>query len=214
MFNFDSFTKDPNLPKKILIGSLLTLTGIGMIPVLGWTMEIIRRNVREEAPIWPEWENLGALTLEGIKGLGLVTLWLLPVILPIIGLSIAGVFLPEFFAAEDDAMMTIILLNFCAVGWMLVYGIPVAILSVPAFGILATDSFKQALNPLNAWRILKANVGGFLLAWALGTGTSIVLGSLGSLLCLVGTFPAFVLTYGLMGQYYGVAYRDALEKTT
>mgnify|MGYP001177789216 CR=1 FL=1 len=214
MLTFTSLTQDPNLPKKLLIGSLLALTGFGMIPILGWTLEIIRRNAQEQELIWPEWENLGALALQGIKALTLVTIWLLPVILPVLGLSIVGVFLPEYFAAEDDAVMAIILLNFCMVGWAFVYGLPVAFLSVPAFGILATNSFREALNPLNTWRVLKANPGGFLLAWTLATGTSLVLGTLGSFLCLIGTFPAFVITYGLMGQYYGMAYREALDRLT
>jgi hypothetical protein len=142
----------------------------------------------------------------------LILIWSLPVAVPIIGASLAGIFLPGYFASEDDAVLAIILLNFCVIGLTFIYIIPLGFLSIPALGLLATDTFKKALNPLNAWRIFKANFGGFFLAWGLGTVTSMVLGMFGTLLCLIGTFPAFVVTYGLMGQYFGFAYRDALEK--
>jgi hypothetical protein len=214
MLNFDSLTKDPNLLKKLLIGSLFALTGFGMLPVLGWSLEALRRNLRETAPALPEWDNLGAYTLDGLKATGLYLIWFLPVILPILGLATAAIFLPQYFASEEDAVTALVILNFCLVGWGLVYGLLMGFLSIPALGLLAHESFQYALNPLNAWRILKANPGGFLLAWGLTTATSLLLSSLGMFLCFVGTYPAFVLTYGLMGQYYGFAYREALEKLT
>ena len=43
MFNFDAFTNDSEIAKKLLIGSLLVLTGIGLLAVLGWMIEIMRR---------------------------------------------------------------------------------------------------------------------------------------------------------------------------
>ncbi len=214
MLNFDSLTKDSDLVKKLLIGSLLALTGIGMIPILGWTLEALRRNVRETSPVLPDWDDIGKYTLDGLKAIGFFILWFLPVILPIMALAVAGIFIPEYFSSEEDAVAVLVILNFCLVGWAMVYSLLVGLLSVPALGLLAEESFSKALNPLNAWRLLKANPGGFLLAFGLTIVTSMVLSSLGTLVCFVGTFPAFVLTYGLMGQFYGFAYREALEKLT
>lgn len=214
MLNFDSLTKDSDLPKKLLIGSLLALTVVGMLPILGWALEALRRNVRETAPVLPEWDDFGKYTLEGLKGLGLFIIWFLPVILPIIGLALAGILMPQYFASEEDAVAALVILNFCLFGWGMVYSLLMGVLSIPALGVLAHESFKEALNPLNAWRIFKANPGGFLLAWIAFVVASMLLSSLGTLLCFVGTFPAFVLTYGLMGQFYGFAYREALDKLT
>ncbi len=214
MLNFDSLTKDPDLLKKLLIGSLLALTGIGMIPILGWSLEALRRNLHEMSPVLPEWDDFGKYTVDGLKGIGLFLIWFLPVILPIMGLALAGIFMPQYFASEEDAVAVLIMLNFCLFGWGMVYTLPMGVLSIPAMGLLAHESFKKALNPVHAWRIFKANPGGFLMAWLIFVVTSMLLSSAGTLLCFVGTFPAFVLTYGLMGQYYGIAYREALEKLT
>lgn len=214
MLNFDSLTKDSDLLKKLLIGSVLSLTVVGMIPLFGWSLEALRRNVRETAPVLPEWDDFGKYTLEGLKGIGFFILWFLPVVLPIMALALAGIFMPQYFASEEDAVAALIVLNFCLVGWAMVYMLPMGLLSIPALGILAHESFKEALNPLNAWRLLKANPGGFIMAWIIFVVTSMLLSSAGTLLCFVGTFPAFVLTYGLMGQYYGFAYREALDKLT
>lgn len=96
----------------------------------------------------------------------------------------------------------------------MLYSLPMGILSIPAMGVLAQESFKKALNPAYALRIFRANPSGFLLAWVFGTLTSMLLSGFGMMLCLIGTFPAYVLTYGLMGQYYGIAYRDAADKLT
>ncbi|HNB54233.1 MAG TPA: DUF4013 domain-containing protein [Anaerolineales bacterium] len=214
MLNFDFLTKDSDLLKKLLIGSLLALTVIGMIPIMGWALEAIRRNMRETSPVLPDWDDFGKYTLDGLKGLGFFFLWFLPVILPVIGFAVAAIFMPEFFASENDAAAALAIINLCLGVWAMVYSLPMGILAVPALGMLAQDSFKEALNPVNVWKVFKAHPSGFLMAWVFGILASMILSGMGTLLCLIGTYPAFVLTYGLMGQFYGIAYREALEKLT
>jgi hypothetical protein len=43
----------------------------------------------------------------------------------------------------------------------------------------------------------------------LGAAVNSLMGSIGAILCLIGIYPAMVVSYALQGQFFGKAYRDA-----
>lgn len=214
MVNFDVFTKDPDIAKKLLIGSLLVLSGIGMIAVMGWMLAIMRQVQRGDEPTLPPFEDFGNLFVDGLKLLGIGVVWSLPVAVFVVLMTIAGIAAPSFMNNADDAAMLLIILNLCIVGLVFAFLVPVFILFVPAAGHLAeTGELKEALDPRRALATFRTNPGGFLLAMLLGSAVNSLLGSIGAVLCLIGVYPAFVVSYALQGQFYGNAYRDARQKS-
>ena len=213
MLNLDVITKDPDIGKKLLIGSLLALTGIGIIALLGWMLEIMRKIQRGEEPTLPAFDDIGTLFIDGLKVTAIGVVWSLPVAIVVVALTVVSIGATTFFNNPDDAAMLIVVMNLCIVGLVFIFLIPMFALFVPAAGLLAeTGNLKEALNPKNAIAIFRTNPGGFLLAMLLGTAVNSLLGSIGSLLCLIGIYPALTLSYALQGQFFGNAYRDAKSK--
>jgi len=213
MLNFDIFSKDPDIVKKLLIGSVLAMTGIGFIPLAGWRLEHIRRSIEEDNPLLPDWDDFGKFITDGLKMIGFNLVWYLPIILLVILVSVAVVFASFSFASEDDMVLFIVATNFCVVGAALVYTIPAVLLSMPAYGTLATTgSVKEALNVKKAFQLFKQNTSGFLIAGLLSYFVLSILGSIGTILCLVGIYPAYVVGYGLTAQLYGRAYKEGVLK--
>jgi hypothetical protein len=215
MVNLDVFTKDADIGKKLLIGSLLVLTGFGIIAILGWMMEIIRKVQRGEEPALPEFDDIGTLFMDGLKLMAVGVVWSLPVAILVVVLTTVGIGSASFFNNADDAAMLLVIINLCVVGLVFAYLVPVFVLFVPAAGLLAENGdLKEALDPRNAIAIFRTNPGGFLLAMLLGTAVNSVMGSIGAILCLIGIYPAMVVSYALQGQFYGNAYRDAKKNKT
>jgi hypothetical protein len=210
MFNIDVITKDPDIAKKLLIGSLLVLSGIGIFALLGWMMEIVREVQRGEEPALPPFDDIGTLFIDGLKLSAIGVVWSLPVALIVVVVVVLGIGSTSFFNNSDDAAMALIILNFCVVGLVFIYMIPLFALFAPATGLLAeTGDLKQALDPRKALAIFRTNPGGFLLAMLLGAAVNSLMGSIGAILCLIGIYPAMVVSYALQGQFFGKAYRDA-----
>jgi len=209
MLNLDAFTKDSDIVRKLLIGGLLAMTGIGMLAILGWMLEIMRRAQRQDTSL-PAFDDIGGYFMDGLRASAVALIWSLPLIVIVTGMSLFSAAAPGLFTSEDDAAIVIIILTFCIVGLIFISLIPMLVLLVPAMGTLAeTGSVREAISIGRAFRIFKANPVGFILAGLLGSVLNSVLASVGAILCLVGVFPAAVISYGLQGQLYGNAYREA-----
>jgi hypothetical protein len=213
MLNYNSFTRDPEIYKKLLIGSLLVLVGVGFIPLAGWRLEHIRRNIREEDPFLPEWDDFGKYIMDGLKLLAFNLIWYSPIVLLVIVVAVAVIVISGRVASEEDLAIAIVVLNFCSIGLTFIYILPALLLSIPAYGILAeSGSVSEAINPKNAYRILRGDIGGFLVAGLIAALATSILTSLGTLLCFIGVYPAYAVSYGISGQLYGKAFKQAKEK--
>lgn len=198
--------QDEEWIKKILIGAVLVLTGIGMIPVLGWMMEIIRRSKDGDYSL-PEWADFGTLFMDGLKAMAIGLIWSIPAAV-IGGCITAGVYL-----SDTSGDVTPIL------GWILVavsgclalpYSLGMLVLAAPMIGILAdTGEFGQALNPANSFKLFRNNIGGYLITLVVQMFGFPILSSIGSIACMVGAFPAMAYGYSILGNLYGQAYAAA-----
>lgn len=210
MFNFDVFTKDPDIAKKLLIGSLLALTGVGLLAIMGWMLEIMRQVHAGKEPALPDFENIGGYFVDGLKVTAVGVIWSLPLVIIVTVFAMLATLAPAMFASGDDAALVIMLSTFCIVGLTFVLVIPLLVLLIPAMGRLAeTDSIREAINVKAVFRLIRANPGGFLVAGLLGTLVNSLLGSIGMMLCLIGFYPATVVSYAIQGQLFGKAYADA-----
>lgn len=213
---FTYFKEDEEWVNKFLIGSILFLTIIGSIPAMGWLIEIMRRKLHDENAKLPDWADFGKYTIDGLKMILLGLVWTSPLIL----LSclqfalISGVII--FFAGsemDDQSYFALIqginLLSLCSYPIIFIYSLGVGILYYPAYGIFAeTNSLQQAIDPRNAFRALRANLGDYIVIIAIGYGIGF-LAPLGLLLCIVGIFPLYIYFYTILGDLAAAAYNRA-----
>jgi hypothetical protein len=199
--------QDEEWLKKIAIGAVLVLTGIGMIPVLGWMMEIVRRSKDGDYSL-PDWADFGTLFVDGLKAMAVGLIWAIPGI--VIGGCIGG---GVAMIGQDsgDAMVfggyALTILSSCVA---LPYYLALLLLMPPMIGVLSdTGNFGEALNPANSFKLFRNNIGGYLIALVVQMFGFPILTSIGAIACGVGMFPAAAYGYTIIGNLYGQAYAAA-----
>ncbi len=207
---FTFVTKDEDWIKKMVIAAVLVLTGIGIIPVLGWSVAITRRTITGETDGLPEWSDFGALVVDGLKYIGVAFIWMLPYLIVAACFSVIAAMAAGQMASRYDADTTTLIINLCLSLISLPYIIIFTILLPALQGQVATaDSFGEMVNPAAAFKLVRANPGGYLLAWLVGGLAMSVLSFVGTLVCLVGFYPAAAYGYAITGNLAGQAYREA-----
>jgi len=211
---FTFFTKDPDWLKKLAIGGVLALTGIGGIALFGWLAEVSRRVAHQEEDLLPEWDQIGDYFLNGLKFIGVTLIWSSPVIVLTIIFSIipAGVMIA---APESDQGIAIALISIfmaCFWGFFMLYILAVNFL-VPALWVPVAEGvpFSELLSPRKAWDIFRANAGGFIVVVLISSLVGSLLSMLGTLLCLIGVFLTAVAAQLIYAHLIGQATRQARE---
>jgi len=199
--------QDDEWLKKIVIGAVLVLTGIGMIPVLGWMMEIIRRAKDGDYSL-PEWADFGTLFMDGLKAMAIGIIWAIPG--AVIGGCIAGGSILGSDASNDVMIYAgwgLMIISSCIA---LPYFLGMLVLTAPMLGILAdTGEFGQALNPANSFKLFRNNIGGYLITLVVQMFGFPILTSIGGIACGVGALAAAAYGYAILGNLYGQAYAAA-----
>jgi hypothetical protein len=199
--------QDEEWLKKIAIGAVLVLTGIGMIPVLGWMMEIIRRSKDGDYSL-PEWADFGTLFVDGLKAMAVALIWAIPG--AVIGGCIGGG-VALYSGGSSDAMeivgLGLTILSSCIA---LPYYLALGLLMPPMIGVLSdTGDFGQALNPANSFKLFRNNIGGYLIVLVIQMFGFPILTSIGAIACGVGALAAAAYGYAIIGNLYGQAYAAA-----
>jgi hypothetical protein len=229
---------------KFLIGSLITIAGfvIPLIPIVilyGYTMQIMRHIIVEQGePVLPEWNDWGKLLLDGLKLLGVVLVYMLPLML-LFFVGFAFLFLPlglgapliggiEEGGGETAGPILTLLIVITVLGAVVIFGL-LTIISI-ALGVVmpavighvvATDEFGAAFRVREWWSIFRTNLAGFLIAYAVIIGLSIAL-NIGFtvisftviLVCLLPIIigPITMYIMAIYGAVFGQAYRDGVQK--
>jgi hypothetical protein len=212
---FTYFKRDEQWVNKFLIGSLLLLTIIGIFPVMGWLLEIIRRvSEDDECDTLPEWENFGAYALAGLKLYGVALIWSIPILilaLPLSLFSLAPVFIsPDNEEAFASMLMLMSMANLCVAPITMILSLGMQLITYPMYGILATTgSFLEALNPVNAFKVMRANPLYYVILILITFGLGYLI--LPAYLLCITIFPAMIYLYTILGNLTGQAYKRALE---
>lgn len=83
---------DPDWIKKVLMGSLFTLLTallVGTVFLAGYFSRLIQRSARGERYPLPDWDDLGGLFASGVRAVGVYSVHLLAVALPLFGVGLA-----------------------------------------------------------------------------------------------------------------------------
>jgi hypothetical protein len=178
---------------KLLIGSAITLAlyipilGIAAIIALaGYFAQIMRQVIlQEEDPELPEWKDWGLLFQDGVKVAGATLIYLLPGSLCMLAgymlfmvLDFALAFSSANIHPGTTSIPPALIGNtvgmFIGLGmvWLgLLIMLVGSVFLPPALGnLIAKDKFSAAFRIQEWWPVLKANLGGFLLAIALVLG--------------------------------------------
>jgi hypothetical protein len=202
-------------------------------------MQIMRHIIVEKGkPFLPKWDDWGALFVDGAKLLGVVLVYMLPIIvlmmigffimfiLPMLGIPVAvigGEENPEAAGAIMGVLSIVSMIAFFVIfGVSMIFGLAIGLVMPAAMGhVAATNDFGAAFRLKEWWAIFKANVAGFLLAYLIVFAVSMVLNSIlmflycTIILCCIVPFlsaPIMLYTTIISGALFGEAYREGVEK--
>lgn len=206
------FEDDKWLKKFIIGGLILLVTGllfwsvialfIGGALILGYMVEIVR-NVRKNAPEpLPEWDDLGGKFVTGIKLMGILFIWSLPLII----LEAPSSLLSWAFDS-NNVLVGLLLAGFACLAFL--YAI-FLMLATPTLTIrlAETDDFSSGFEFGEIWDFTRDNIGDILIAVVLVFIVYIVSIFAGLIVCGVGVaFTMFYVTL-VQGHIYGQIGRE------
>jgi len=226
--------KDAEARKFFLIGCVVALAGF-VVPVLpylvlfGYAMRIAKQIFNGEAPHMVAWEDGEDLFKEGAKIFGVRLIYSLPIFLFSLPLLLAGITLPIVLervnGAQADTVMFVFLL-IMLVSLLLLIPISVIIFAIIPAAEMHTASkneFAAGFRFQEWWLIFRANLNGFLAAFAIYILASIALGFVLQLIlttlilsCLLPVLLPAVTTYLTLIMYTAAAqaYQAGKEKLT
>ncbi|NOZ07183.1 MAG: DUF4013 domain-containing protein [Chloroflexi bacterium] len=180
--------QDEKWKQKLSVAGLISIVGL-IIPVIpgiffiGYCAQIMKRIILENGePYLPEWDDWSQLFHDGWKlfaagfvymlpvGLILIAgyaLMMIPMILAILQSGGGDSFEQAMISAQFTGMMGGFVLMSVAMLVMLVVGL---LYPVAAGHVVAKDRFAAAFHIREWWPIFRANLGGFLISYALVLG--------------------------------------------
>jgi len=222
--------EDPKWGTKYLIGGLLVIASV-IIPIipllllLGYAARIIRRITNEDGqPALPEWNNWGDLLVDGLRLFGLYVIYLLPGILLLVFGYLA--MLVPAISGRFDTGSPVAPLGAMLVMWFIM-GLGTLLFLAASFFLgpaavhtVAKSRFAAGFEFSAWWKVLRANLSGFVLTFALATGLSQLAAGAASI-SLLTVFLIFLVPFIAIAAwlYTGVvtaaltaaAYRDGME---
>ncbi len=199
--------EDPRWINKVLIGGLFYLLAfliVGIFFIFGYLARLARNVIAGVVHPLPEWDDLGEYFAEGLRLVGVVLLWMLPVF------ALVAVFIiPSIVASQMDneALRNI---SGCMTGamWCLVFPLSLAITIFLPAALLFTvveRRFGAAFEFGRIWAFIKANIGDYLLAIVIYFVARFLAGFGIVLLCIGVIFTAFwallITTYAFAQVY-------------
>ncbi len=152
---FTFLFQDKTWARKLILVSLLTGTLVGATPVLGWTIETVRRVAHGEEPPLPELKDWKRFWSLGGKFALANALWLLPLLFAV--LLLYGVPALLLGRLSDTAILWAFGLTLlCVLAFLFVYSLLYLFFLPPMMAALAQDaSAWQTANPFFLSKIVR-----------------------------------------------------------
>ncbi|MGQ9555811.1 MAG: DUF4013 domain-containing protein [Anaerolineae bacterium] len=207
--SFSYMFKDKDWLMKIILGGVFILLSailVGIPFVLGYILEVVRNVAAGRDEELPAWDNLGDKFVQGLMLLVVlliisIPLWLFSCVM--------GVFNGIAASSSSDALQTLAALV-SVLMWLLnvLYGLIFAIF-MPAFMIryAMTRDFGATLKIGEAWKVIKANFGNYILIIIIAWVAQVV-ASFGVIACVIGVFLTYFWAYLVQGHLLGQYYRN------
>jgi len=207
---FQYVFNDPEWVQKILIGGLFYLAGvviIGWFFILGYMAQTVRNVIAGMERPLPEWQDLGEFFNEGLRLVGVVLVYILPMIalvfLIVIPVGILDSIDNEGLNALGSTFAGCISCLFVPFALAVWFFMPASLL----FAVVERR-FGAAFEFGRIWPFIKQNIGNYLLAIVVNI-IGRFLAQFGVLLLCVGVFFtafwAFLISAHAFGQVYRLA---------
>jgi hypothetical protein len=197
---------------KLLIGAAILALGtvlswMLLIPLIlayillgGYGVEIVRQVMRGELDKLPEWDDWGALLRDGLMVLIITVVYALPLIIVSICLGIpAGI-----FAEDAQALSSLFSLTLGCFSFLYAIAMSIALPAAVAF-YAAEDDLGAAFRFGEVFALVRDNVATYLITFVL-TWVANFIGSLGSVVCVIGALVTVPYSFMVIGHLYGQAY--------
>ena len=220
---------DERWQSKALIGGLLGLFGFIILPLLlplwGYGVRLLRQTVKGEEPFLPEWDDWGQLFGDGLRMIVIGIVYTLPGLL-LMCVAFGAWFISFVPAAAADqagaeglaigAFVLTYALGYVLLGVAGLVTLPLAFLAVVGMTRMAAyDSLGSAFEFGEVWRLARAGLGNYLLAFAVWYGVIFLLSWIAAMfmytLVLACLYPILIGAVGfyasvLLGALFGRAY--------
>src|SRR3972149_3850395 len=107
---------------------------IGWIAVLGWSLEVTRRVIRQHPEPLPDWSEFGALLTLGFKGFLIGIVFSIPAWV----ISLPSIALSAFAADSQDLQSIVAIVSICTSCVSILYSLVLAFATPAAYGELAS----------------------------------------------------------------------------
>jgi hypothetical protein len=197
---------DPNWLAKILIGGLFYLAVvviIGPIFILGYNARLMRNVIAGNPQPLPDWTDLGEYFNEGLRLLGIVLLYSIPII-AVVGIIIQAAITGALSHGNNDALNQLSG-GFAGCASCLIFPLSIVLaLWMPAALTMAVVErrFGAAFEFSRIWAYIRANLANFLLAFVVYYVARFAAGFGLILLCIGVFFTAF---WGMVVATYAYA---------
>lgn len=211
--SFSFVFNDPDWIKKVLLIALVSLIPVvGMLVLYGWALQIAKKVIRKDSePLLLPELDFGAQLSLGFKYFVLNLVYMIPVFLIMIPLMIvtAG---GDAAGMDSNTLSTTAAILSCLCGGIaFLYALAVALAMPMATGLfLERESIGDGLKLRRVFELVRAALVPDILA-VLGTAVASFIGSLGTILCVVGIVVTMVYAYAVMMHLYAQAYNQGTE---
>ncbi len=224
--------KDSEARKNFLIGCAVALAGfiVPIIPYLfifGYAARVARQIFNDEPPRMTKWDDWGTLFQDGAKIFGVRVVYSLPFLILFLPMMIASIAMPIVLesvnSSEVDTVIAIFgLIMFALICLITLLSLPLALI-IPAAEMhtVNKNEFAAGFRFREWWGILRANLGGFIVAFAIFYAVSMALGIVMQILiatvilsCLLPFFIPALTMYSTLIMYAMIAqaYKVGKEK--
>lgn len=228
--------KDGEARKNLLYGILITFGNL-IVPLLpslllyGYIARVVRNTAQSGSFEMPQWDDWGGLLKEGFRLFGATLIYQLPLLLLFV-ISYLFIFVPMMFmipmaGSEAEPVLVLFLLLgellfFISIAVIIFLSSIYAILLPPMLAhVSVKQEFKAAFRIGEWWKVLRANLSGFLAALIVVLGVVYVLYIgfyalyMTIILCFLAPFVGMVIGFYTMvvsAAAIGDAYRAGVQK--
>jgi len=211
-----SFTytfEDQDWLKKILIGGVLLLIPIVNFVVIGYFIEALRNTAEgRELPL-PEWDDFGGKFMKGLMAFIASSLYVLPIIFVmavILGLTAAIAGSLDSDVAETVSTICPLIGNCLVFVYMILL---MLILPAAVIQYALTEQFGAFFRFGGMMALIKANIGGYIIALLVAMVAGIIAQIVGGIACGIGILFTSMWAYLVSANLFGNLAREAQPAT-
>jgi hypothetical protein len=211
-----SFTyvfEDQDWIKKILIGGVISFIPIVNFAAMGYFIEALRNTAEERELPLPEWDDFGGKFMKGLMTAIASFLYALPIMIVmgiVFGLTAAIAGSLDGDAAEAVATICPLIGNCLLFVYMILF---MLVLPAAVIQYALTEQFGAFFRFGDMIALIKANVGGYIIALLVSMVASLIAQIVGGIACGIGIFFTSVWAYLVSAYLFGNLAREAQPVT-